>query len=218
MARDTLSAKQDRHAQLREAVFAIASRIVQTEGLAGLQARRIAAEANCSVGTLYNACGNLDQVVLAANAASLDELKQALLAARGPPGQADGAGEPLEAALLRMAMAYLDFACHRRPVWRAIFEHRLTAETRVPDAYRAKQAELFAIVEDGLERAIGDPDLRRKVSRALFGAVHGVISLALDEKLSDFDEAATRAEVAFVVRAIASGLRDNTVTAESFRP
>ena len=84
-----------------------------------------------------------------------------------------------------MASAYIDFACHQRNTWRAIFEHRLTTESEVPESYREKQAELFQIVEDCLGASISEQE-RRNVSRTLFGAVHGVISLALDEKLGGF--------------------------------
>jgi len=211
MAREHLT-KQERHNKLRGEIVAIASRLLKAEGLSALQARRIANEANCSVGTLYNACGNLDQIILAANTLSLEDLRKALEEARCAES---GHGES-EPALMRMAMAYLDFACNCRPSWRAIFEHRLTTKQGVPQFYRDKQAELFAIVEESLVPVIDEAHLRQKVARALFAAVHGIIALALDEKLGDFDEPATRREITFVVSAIARGLREPELAADTF--
>ena len=74
----TRPTKSERHTDLRHTITRIARTILKTEGLEALQARRIATEAGISVGTLYNACGNLDRIVLAANTESLDELGDTL--------------------------------------------------------------------------------------------------------------------------------------------
>jgi AcrR family transcriptional regulator len=192
----------DKHAHLREAMIQIASKLIESDGLPAVQARRIAKEANCSVGTLYNVFGNLDRVVIDANMVTLDQLRETLEAALAELPQRDG-----EAVLMKLALAYLDFAQRHRSAWRAIFEHRLTAEETGPESYREKQAELFAIVETALEPAFGSSDDIRCASRALFGAVHGIVSLALDEKLGTYDETETRRQVVLVVKAIARGLK-----------
>lgn len=193
---------EDRHARLRTEILDIASRIIRERGLASLQARRVAEAANCSVGTLYNVYGNLDRLVIAVNMITLDRLKADIENVVGAT-QADA----LEKRLNKLAETYLDFASRERNAWRALFEHRLTAETSVPEDYRARQAELFDIVDRTLESS-GDGVMRQthvSESRAIFGAVHGIVSLALDEKLNDFDDEATRAAVVYITSAIARG-------------
>jgi hypothetical protein len=133
-------------------------------------------------------------VVIAANAGTLADLQGALLRCRD---QDRGQTEQLTA----LALTYLDFAMQRTSEWRAIFEHRFASKTTVPDWYRDTQAQLFSIVEDIIEPLVPMQDQRREMSRAMFSAVHGVVSLALDHKLGEFDEQATRRQVVFVTNA-----------------
>jgi Tetracyclin repressor-like, C-terminal domain len=109
-----------------------------------------------------------------------------------------------------MASMYLEFAVERTSEWRAIFEHRLTTKTTVPEWYLSKQTELFAVVESILEPAIAAQHQRLEAARALFSAVHGVIALALDEKLGVFDRNATERQVQFIVQSVSQGLRSPT--------
>jgi hypothetical protein len=55
----------------KSTIVKIARDILATEGLEGLQARRVAGAADCSVGTIYNLFGSLDMVIIAANAERL---------------------------------------------------------------------------------------------------------------------------------------------------
>ena len=181
-------------------IVRVAREILVSDGLEGLQARRVARGADCSVGTIYNLFGNLDMVIITANADTLDELHGELLRSK------DGMST-MDAQLNAMASMYLSFAVERTTEWRAIFEHRLTTKTTVPDWYLLKQSELFAVVEGILEEAIDAPNQRLEAARALFSAVHGVISLALNEKLGIFDRPATERQVQFIVQSISGGLR-----------
>lgn len=178
----------------------IAERILQREGLSALQARRVAKEAGCSVGTLYNVFDGLDDLIIQANAKTLSGLGQALLEAR------EGvATDALKDQLMAMALGYLSFAIRHTVPWRAVFEHRM-ADGEVPEWYRASQARLFALVEDALGPHVADATHRRRAARALFAAVHGIVSLALDRKLGEFDPVEAEAEVRLVVGAAADGL------------
>jgi AcrR family transcriptional regulator len=186
--------------RLKSNIVRVAREILVSDGLEGLQARRVARGADCSVGTIYNLFGNLDMVIITANADTLDELHGELLRSK------DGMST-MDAQLNAMASMYLSFAVERTTEWRAIFEHRLTTKTTVPDWYLLKQSELFAVVEGILEQAIAAPNRRLEAARALFSAVHGVIALALDEKLGIFDQNATERQVKFIVQSISGGLR-----------
>ena len=59
------------HKDIRAAALKSAEMIVVEEGLGALNARRVAAEADCSVGTLYNIFGQLDGLIDAVNLTTL---------------------------------------------------------------------------------------------------------------------------------------------------
>ena len=98
------------------------------------------------------------------------------------------------------------FALDSQPSWRAVFEHQLAKDRIVPEWYRERQAVLFAIVEEILTPVVSDRQECEMAARALFSAVHGIVSLALDQKLGEFDRAATEAQIRFIVTAAARGL------------
>lgn len=190
------------HDRQKSAIVQIARDILAVDGLEGLQARRVATAAGCSVGTIYNLFGSLDMVVIAANTETLTDLHDLLV-------QAKRTGQDLDQQLNALANAYLEFALTRTPEWRALFEHRFTTKTTVPEWYRQSQAELFAIVEGLLTQVIPSERARLEAARALFSAVHGVISIAMDQKLGEFDRDATERQVQFIVKSIAQGINDN---------
>jgi AcrR family transcriptional regulator len=194
--------------QMRENMIAIASRIVAEEGLAALQARRISQEAGCAVGTLYNVFGGLDFLIIEANATTLNALGSALKAADDAASDGDSA-----ARLLALALTYLGFANDNSNAWRAVFEHHMSPGAEVPDWYRDRQKGLFGLVESILAPALADTRLRSSSARALFAAVHGIVTLALDRKLGDFDLAETELQIRFVVRSIAAGISSDPANA-----
>ena len=188
--------------RLRANTLLVAKRIVANEGLTALQARRVAVDAGCSVGTIYNLYDGLDDLIINVNAATLEELGQNLMAERDRSATAD-----LPTQLTALALAYLGFALDQQPSWRAVFEHQLAKNRTVPDWYRERQGALFAIVESLLTRYVSDPKERSSIARALFSAVHGIVALALDQKLGDFDRHATESQIRFVVEAAALALQ-----------
>ncbi|MEM6495908.1 MAG: TetR/AcrR family transcriptional regulator [Pseudomonadota bacterium] len=186
--------------KLKANTLIVAKRIVENEGLGALQARRIAQEAGCSVGTIYNLYDGLDDLIVRVNAGTLEDLGAKLSALE------TGNSENLADSLTAMALAYLSFALDKQTSWRAVFEHQLAKDKVVPDWYREHQAALFSIVEKQLASVVSDDRERRLAARALFAAVHGIVSIALDQKLGDFDYAATQAQVKFIVQSAAHGL------------
>jgi AcrR family transcriptional regulator len=206
-------AKQgDRYAALRTRLIDAAERTIAERGLAALKARDLAAEAGCAIGTIYNVFEYLDELVLCVGSRTLAMLDAALGAvrSRGPYGSTEEA----VADLVRLALAYLDFAARHQVRWRALFEHRLGAPHSLPDWYVGQQQVLFAQVEGPLAMLLPglDDDRRRILARTLFSAVHGVVVLGLEEKLVSLPLSDLRQQVAAIVRAIAEGrneLRNN---------
>ena len=121
-----------------------------------------------------------------------------------------GAEDPDLGRLIRLALAYLEFAGKHGPRWRALFEHRLLGGQTAPPWYTAELNRIFQFVEEPL-RAIR-PDLAAaelaQLARTVFSAVHGVVSLGLEQKLGEIPARRLREQTAAIVMAVARGLRE----------
>lgn len=196
-----MSDAQPYRQRLEARMIEIAERLAASDGLAAVQARRIAQEADCSVGTLYNVFGDLDGLIIAANTRTLKALGEILeTAARG------ASGGTLDNQLMALALAYSDFAYRQTRRWRCLFDHKMLPGKPVPDGYRAEQAALLNLIELGLAAHISDAHDRANAARALFSGVHGIVWLALDNKLGPQTQAETEQQIRFIVSAAARGV------------
>lgn len=197
----------EKHDNLRELLVNAAERQIAREGLPSVRARALAAEAGCAVGAIYNVVADIDELIFAVNERTLAELEQhleAAVAVAGDPARIEVATERLAA----MAGAYLDFAVENRMLWRAMFEHQIAAGREIPDSYRQAQTRLFGYVEAplGVLLSQAPPARRVALARSLFSAVHGMVSLGLDEKLGAVALADLREQIAFMTKAMARGV------------
>jgi AcrR family transcriptional regulator len=199
----------ERRNTLKETLIGIAERAIDTSGLAGMKARDLAAAAGCSVGAIYNAVADLDELVIAVNGRTLTQMEAALADAAGasgttPPKTADQA----VAQMVRLALGYLHFAAAHQRRWRALFEHRLAEGHALPDWYLDQQRRMFGVIEQSLR--VLQPDLADEPSallaRSLFSAVHGVVALGLEEKLGAISVADLEQQTRAVVTALGHGL------------
>jgi AcrR family transcriptional regulator len=190
-----------RHADLRERLVAAGREAVAQGGLNALKARDLAAAAGCAVGAIYTVFDDLDELVLRIGADTLAALERAL----APPAEAAEANPVDE--LLRLSRGYLEFARACEKPWRALFEHRLGGRA-VPAWFLEDQDRLFALIEAPLARLLPNEPVasRAQLARALFSAVHGVVSLGLEEKLSPTPQRALDAALERLTRALAEGL------------
>jgi AcrR family transcriptional regulator len=193
--------------RLKVRMLQIAERLLEDEGLSGVQARRIAKEADCAVGTLYNVFNGLDGLIVSANTQTLRAFGRA-----GEAAMRRAASRPFGEQLEALALAYLDFAIAHRRRWKAVFDHQMPEGEDVPAPYRFDQNRLFAMIELPLASIIADPAERSSAARSLFAAVHGIVALALDRKLGPFDAAETERQVRFFVGLMAKGLADRPAT------
>jgi AcrR family transcriptional regulator len=187
--------------RLKVRLLQVAESVLATEGLAALQARRIAQESSCSVGTLYNIFGDIDGLILQANERTLQALGGILTAA----GQRT-ADSSLEIRLMALATAYLDFATVNQLRWRAVFEHRLADDREVPQTYVNDRRRLLALIEHQLDTTLTAPQARSDAAHALFSAVHGIVLLSIDAKLGPFVPAMCERQIKFVIENVARGL------------
>ena len=192
----------------REALIAAAERSIAEKGLAGLKSRDLARDIGCSNGAVFNLVDDMDDLVLRVGSRTLARLDAALTAA-----ESEGAPSPGE-ALVRIALAYCDFAAENLELWRALFEHRMVQGRPIPDWVISEQMELFGHIYRPLAALLPRraPAELAVTARSLFSAVHGMVALGLEQRLIAVPIAALRREIATLVRAMIDGLTAKAVT------
>ncbi len=185
-----------------------AERSIHAGGLAGLKTRELAREIGCANGAVYNLVADMDELTLLVGARTLARLDAALIAA-----ESDGPALPVE-TLVRIALAYCDFAADNLQLWRALFEHRMTQGKPVPEWAVAQQMALFRHIYRPLVVLFPKRTTQQLsvTARSLFSAVHGMVTLGLEQKLIAVPVEALRTEIAIMVSAMIDGLTHQTLT------
>jgi len=199
-----------RRRNLKESLIDAAEQGISAYGLQGLRARTLAERIGCAVGAIYNVVADLDELIMLVNSRTLTALERELVVADGTR-EAGGTDGDAIARLGRMALAYLDFATTQRPRWRAVFDHRLPPGKAVPDWYLDDQMRLFGYVEGPVGELLPgiSPARRALIARSLFSAVHGIVTLGLEEKLQALAPGELREQVVSMVAALGRGLRES---------
>lgn len=171
-------------------------------GLAALKTRELAREIGVANGAVYNLVDDMDELILRVGSRTLARLDAALSAA-----ESDGPAVPRE-TLIRIAVAYCDFAAENLELWRALFEHRMTPGKPVPEWALSEQMDLFRHIYRPLAALFPkrSADELGVTARSLFSAVHGMVLLGLEQKLIAVPVEALRKEIATIVRAMVDGL------------
>jgi AcrR family transcriptional regulator len=193
-----------RRRKLRDALISAAERTIATEGLRGMKARELAVKVGCAVGAIYNVFDDLDDLIFAVNALTLEQLEKTLTVA----GDKSDPQSDAVKRLTHLALAYTDYAAAHTRRWRALFDHRLSEGRAIPTWYKANLSRLFVYIEEPLRKlAPAMPDERRVlIARSLFSAVHGIVLIGLEEKLQSIPLSTLREQVVLMVEAIARGL------------
>ena len=192
----------ERRAKQREALIVAAERAMAAKGLAGLKSRDLAAEIGVANGAVFNLVDDMDELILRVGSRTLARLDAALSAAEG-----DGPASPAE-TLVRIALAYCDFAAENLELWRALFEHRMAPEKPIPEWAIEEQMNLFRHIYHPLAKLFPkwSADELGITARSLFASVHGMVSLGLEQKLIAVPVAALRDEITTIVKATIKGL------------
>jgi AcrR family transcriptional regulator len=169
--------------------------------LAGLKTRDLARAIGCANGAVYNLVADVDELVLRVGSRTLRRLDEALSAAE------TGEHSPQE-TLVRIAIAYCDFAAENLQLWRALFEHRMAADKALPDWSVDDQLQLFRHIYKPLAALLPKRGAEALgiTARSLFSAVHGMVALGLEQRLVAVPLPALRKEIAGLVRAMIDGL------------
>ena len=134
-----------RRRKLKDALITAAERTIAAEGLRGLKARELAYKVGCAVGAIYNVVTDLDDLIFAVNALTLEQLEKTLTNAGSP--QPDPKADAAK-TLVHLGLAYTDYAAAHTPRWRALFDHRLPEGREIPTWYMANLHRLFVYIEE----------------------------------------------------------------------
>jgi AcrR family transcriptional regulator len=193
MSEEKPQSRRDRNlADIRTRATDLAERIVLEKGGDALNARGLAKALDISVGSLYNAFGDLDGVVRAVNARSSDRLASKLREA------VREAGEDRRSKVTAIGEAYFDFAVSERRSWWMLFERNVDM---VPDD-KARE------MQEGLLRMLilaggGDPSSpqHRQFFLLLWASVHGLVSLAVRPTIAAINPDVARGYIRELVNA-----------------
>jgi AcrR family transcriptional regulator len=197
-----MSKALERRAKLRETLILVAERSIASKGLAGLKTRDLARQIGVANGAVYNLVEDVDELILRVGSRTLDRLDAALTAA-----EREGPAAP-DQILVRIALAYCDFAAENLELWRALFEHRMQRGKPIPQWAIEQQMNLFRHIYRPLAALFPNRSAAELgvTARSLFSSVHGMISLGLEQKLIAVPITVLRREIATIVKAIIKGL------------
>jgi AcrR family transcriptional regulator len=113
----------DSRSKLHVALVRAAERRIVGAGLVALKARELAEDVGCALGMIYKVFQDLDALVLAVNLNTLDMLDAALAQSdRLDAAEFIAKNDRGEVrTLVRLALAYFDFAADNELRWRAVF-------------------------------------------------------------------------------------------------
>ncbi|MCK1521690.1 TetR/AcrR family transcriptional regulator [Bradyrhizobium sp. 17] len=170
------SLRDRKKSRRRQQIVEIARSIIATKGLKSLKVRDVADAAGCSVGSVYNEFGDFDGVILTVNRETVKELTVRL-------GQVP-AEDPVR-QLYGLAATYHEFFAEHANLLRSLFEHRMEDDRPYPDDILQMVMDAFALMHPPLVRLLPNADDVQiaLLSRTLFSAVHGIISLGLEERM-----------------------------------
>ena len=170
------SLRDQKKSRRRLLILEIARGIISAKGLRSLKVRDIAEAAGCSVGSVYNEFGDFDGVILTVNRETVQALTARL---RAVPAE-----DPVR-QLYGLAATYLEFFAAHANLLRSLFEHRMEDDRPYPDDILQMVMDAFALMHPPLVRLLPDADDVKiaLLSRTLFSAVHGIISLGLEERM-----------------------------------
>ncbi len=193
------TAAQTRRHALRETLTDLAEAQIVAGGLGAVRARDLARDAGCALGAIYNAVGDLGELVLAVNARTFARLGAHVA------GNTPGVAAPVD-RLVAMAQAYHGFAAANHNLWRALFDIERAPDEAAPDWYLTRMEELFALIAGPLAElrpGLDAPD-RALLTRALFSAVHGIVLLSLDRASAGIPSEQTDRMIALVLQNLAT--------------
>jgi len=173
--------------------------IIASKGLRSLKVRDVAEAADCSIGSVYNEFGDFDGLVLTVNRETVQALtaRLAAVSSEDPVRQLHG-----------LAETYLSFFTEHANLLRSLYEHRMEDDRPFPEDILLMVMRAFALTDDPLVRLMpkADPAEIALQARMMFSAVHGIISLGLEERMVAVPPEKLRQQLAQFVETYLAGL------------
>jgi AcrR family transcriptional regulator len=170
------SFREQKKSRRRALMLATARRIIAAKGLRSLKVRDVAEAADCSIGSVYNEFGDFDGLILTVNRETVLALTARLKAVpdADPVRQLHG-----------LAAVYLEFATAHANLLRSLFEHRMEEDRPFPEDILRMVMQAFELMHAPLARLLPDRSEQQltTLARLMFSAVHGIISLGLEERM-----------------------------------
>lgn len=168
-------ARKHAEVDLKKELLKALRNILKKEGIRGLDVRKIAKEAGCSIGTFYNHYKSLDDLVVYFNGETLDILTISMFDRIAP---SDSAKEIIN----KICQNYIAFAKDNHTEWLLLLEHPLKIE--IPAWYHNKSEQLFQKVSEMFHPILrGDKKDVEKAVKVLWSSLHGICSLTLKQRL-----------------------------------
>jgi AcrR family transcriptional regulator len=170
------SLRDKKRLRRRDLLLEVAEQLISRNGLRSLKIRDVAQAADCSIGSIYNEFGDFDGLILMVSRRTVRALDERL---SGVPDD-----NPVQ-QLYGLADTYLGFASEHGHLLRALFEHRMENDRPFPQDLLDMVMHTFALMHAPLIRLLPDKDPVdvALLARMMFSAVHGIISLGLEERL-----------------------------------
>src|SRR5215475_5315052 len=170
------SLRDQKKSKRRALMLEIARGIIAAKGLRLLKVRDVAEAADCSIGSVYNEFGDFDGLILTVNRETVQALTARLTAVP--------ADDPIR-QLHGLATTYLEFFSEHANLLRSLYEHRMEEDRPFPEDILLMAMKAFALMHRPLVRLLPDRDGEdvAMLARLMFSAVHGIISLGLEERM-----------------------------------
>ena len=193
------SLRDQKKLRRRVLMLDIARDMIAAKGLRSLKVRDVADAASCSIGSVYNEFGDFDGLILTVNRQTVQALTTRLVAVP--------ADDPIR-QLHGLAATYLEFATAHANLLRSLFEHRMEDDRPFPEDILQMVMQAFELMYPPLVRLLPerDPQDIALLARILFSAVHGIISLGLEERMVAVPPEALRQQLAQFVDTHLAGL------------
>ena len=191
--------RETTHKALTEKLLEVATHRIEKSGLENLRARDVTQDAGCALGTLYKCYEDLDDLIIHVNSETLGKMREVLNEA------VSDISEPPE-ALKVLAFAYLDFAIDHQNLWSAVFKHRLRDGESTPEWHMLENKALLDLIAKPMSEISPELDQQQlhARTRTYFAAVHGIVSISLQDRFISLSGEVLRTELEHFVGRLSS--------------
>lgn len=155
-------------------------KLVQAEGPDALTARKVAQAMGYTAGTLYNIFENIEGLIVAINATTLESMAERM----DPILKEDNGAE---FRIQQFCLAYLDFQADEPALWNLLFATPIKSEAHSEDYHTAVHKVFDPVIDTMLPISRSLKAARQDV-KIIWSTLHGICLLQQSNKL-DVDEA-----------------------------